>query len=312
MCMEVKFVFIFVLFLISLVFMCINVSPSPTFMRSEPMVKHFQMQIMDIFTLMLLSSCSIVFILSKIDLNIRYIPFNVRLNTLMASKKTKCNKNLYFYLLLLLYVMTCENHLFVLLPYEFCKIHPNIRGITKKTFLLIRIFHNTFANIILGASYRLLHHGFLSIFCFHHYPSETLAVWISFMRLVLCPDIHPNPGPGQTNIFAGGFLSFCNWNLNTLSKDDFYRITLLQAHNTEYNYDIISLCETSLDETIQVPEMPGYKFQSCNHPDGNRSGGVGILYKESLPLKIREELSFNECIVCELIFGYKHFFHIIA
>ena len=57
--------------------------------------------------------------------------------------------------------------------------------------------------------------------------------------------------------------------------------------------------------------MPGYKFHSCNHPDGNRSGGVGIFYKESLPLKIREDLSFNECIVCELIFGHKHIFFTI-
>ena len=54
--------------------------------------------------------------------------------------------------------------------------------------------------------------------------------------------------------------------------------------------------------------MGGYKFHSCNHPDGNRSGGVGIFYKESLPLKIREDLSFNESIVCELIFGHKHIF----
>ena len=106
------------------------------------------------------------------------------------------------------------------------------------------------------------------------------------------------------------FLSFCNWNLNTLSKDDFYRISLLEAHNTEFNYDIISLCETSLNDSINVPEnaLPGYRFHSCNHPNGDRSGGVGMFYKESLPLKIREDLSFSECIVCELIFGHKHIF----
>ena len=109
-------------------------------------------------------------------------------------------------------------------------------------------------------------------------------------------------------LFTEGFLSFCNWNLNTLSKDDLYGITLLQAHNTEHNYDIISLCETSLDDEVLVPVMPGYKFHSCNHPDGSRSGGVGIFYKESLPLKIREDLSFNESIVCKLIFGHKHIF----
>ena len=140
------------------------------------------------------------------------------------------------------------------------------------------------------------------------HPYGILAVWVSLLHLILCPDIHPNPGPTHSNIVTEIFLSFGNWNLNTLCKKDFSRITLLEAHNTEYNYDIISLCETSLDTTIKVPDMPGYKFHSCNHPDGNRSGGVGIFYKESLPLKIRKDLSFNECIVCELIFGHKHIF----
>ena len=81
--------------------------------------------------------------------------------------------------------------------------------------------------------------------------------------------------------FNGGFLSFCNWNLNTLSKDDFYRISLLQVRNVDFNYDIISLCETSLNDTIQVPVniLPGYKFHG-NHHDGNRSGGVDFFIRK--------------------------------
>ena len=84
----------------------------------------------------------------------------------------------------------------------------------------------------------------------------------------------------------------------------------MEADNVNYNYDIISLCETSLNATIEVPEniLPGYKFYPCYHPDGNRSGGVGIFYKESLPLRIRHDLSFEECIVSELSFGCKNIF----
>ena len=84
----------------------------------------------------------------------------------------------------------------------------------------------------------------------------------------------------------------------------------MEADNVNYNYDIISLCETSLNDTIQVPEnlLPGYKFYPCNHPDGNRSGSVGIFYKETLPLRIRHDLSFRECIVSELTFGRKNIF----
>ena len=84
-------------------------------------------------------------------------------------------------------------------------------------------------------------------------------------------------------------------------------ISLLEAHNSEFNYDIISLCETSLNDSINVPEnaLPGYRFHACNHPNGDRSGGVGIFYKETLPLRIRDDLSFDEVIVSELMFGRK-------
>ena len=256
---------------------CLNVRPSPTVMRSEPLVKHFQMQIMDILILMVLSLCPIIFILFEIDLNIRYIPFNMRLNTLTTSKKAKCHTNLYFYLLLLVYVMIYEYFFIAFLPFDIFSTHLGIRRITKKSVLLAKIFHDIIVGVTFGACYKIMYLSFFNIACFSHYPFETLAVWISLIRIALCPDIHPNPGPDHTNTFAGGFLSFCNWNLNTLSKDDFYRITLLQAHNTEHNYDIISLCETSLDNNVQVPEMPEYKFHSCNHPDGNRNGGVGII-----------------------------------
>ena len=68
--------------------------------------------------------------------------------------------------------------------------------------------------------------------------------------------------------------------------------------------------ETNLN--VQFPEniLPGYKFYACHHPDGNiieynRSGGVWIFYKEYLPLRIRQDLSFAECIVSELIYAHK-------
>ena len=44
--------------------------------------------------------------------------------------------------------------------------------------------------------------------------------------------------------------------------------------------------------------MKGYnKFESLCHPSGNKRGGVGIFYKENLPLMIRSDLSFEECLV---------------
>ena len=39
-----------------------------------------------------------------------------------------------------------------------------------------------------------------------------------------------------------------------------------------------------------------------------KKGGVGIFYKDTLPIKIRSDLSFDECIVAELHFGRKEIF----
>ena len=127
----------------------------------------------------------------------------------------------------------------------------------------------------------------------------------------LSNDISKNPGPfspeapGETT----HYFSFCNWNLNTLDKDVFTRINLLQAHNSNYKYDIISLCETSLGRNEIVPEnaLPGYLYDACNHVSGEKKG-VGIFYKDTLPMKIRSDLSFDECIVTELRFGRKKIF----
>ena len=288
--------------------MCLNVPPPPslTFTRSETLEKHLHIDLPNILILFLLCMCLSILSLSNINLNCRFISFDTRLNTL--TRKPIKNADHHFLLLFLSYVIIFEYYFIIFLPYDFYNVHLDITPTVKYLNLIVKIFNCGVANTTSGVCHRLTCLGYISIVCFCSYPLETIAIWIFLMRLVLCPDIHPNPGPAHSNDFTGGFFSFCNWNLNTLSKEDFSRITLLEAHNTEHKYDIISLCETSLDNATQVPETPGYKFHLCNHPDGNRSVGVGIFYKESLPLKIREDLSFNECIVCELIFGHKHIF----
>ena len=49
-----------------------------------------------------------------------------------------------------------------------------------------------------------------------------------------------------------------------------------------------------------------------NHPNGNRRGGVGIFYKENLPLKIRKDRSFSECLVSEVLIGKRKVFYLVC
>ena len=98
--------------------------------------------------------------------------------------------------------------------------------------------------------------------------------------------------------------------LNSLSKNNFERVQLLEAHNSLFDYDLISICETSLNSEIEIPDplMNKYKFITANHPGDVSHGGVGLFYKNSLPLEIQPDLAFDEIIVVELKFGRKNFF----
>ena len=109
------------------------------------------------------------------------------------------------------------------------------------------------------------------------------------------------------------YLSFMNWNLNLLVKDNFARVGLIEAHNTIFDYDLISVCETNLNNSIEIPEplLNDYNFIPANHPGNVSHGGVGLFYQTSLPVIHRSDLSFDECIVIELKFGRKNIFFLL-
>ena len=140
-------------------------------------------------------------------------------------------------------------------------------------------------------------YGFLSI------PCATL--WYFQLLIYLSNDISKNPGPQ----FQNNFLNFMSWNLNSLAKDNFQRVSLIEAHNSLFNYDLISICETCLNDSVELPEtlFEEYTFVLVNNSANTRRGGVGLFYKNSLPVVIRDDLSFDESIVVELKFGRKKY-----
>ena len=141
---------------------------------------------------------------------------------------------------------------------------------------------------------------FFACSLFQYYP-----IWLTLTKIILSNDIETNPGD-----LSNGFFTFCNWNINSLAKDDFYRINLIEALNSTCNYDIISLCETSLNNTVTLPDvmLENYTFIPRNNPLNTKHGGVGVFYKNTLPVKVRNDLSFDETIVLELKFGRKKMF----
>ena len=136
--------------------------------------------------------------------------------------------------------------------------------------------------------------------------TRNVPTWVSVLLILLSNDIELHPGPQ----YHENFFSFMNWNLNSITKNNFERVQLIEAHNSVFNYDLISLCETSLNESIEIPDplLNDYTFIAANHPDNVTHCGVGLFYKNVLPLKLRNDLAFRESIVVELKFGRKKIF----
>ena len=128
-------------------------------------------------------------------------------------------------------------------------------------------------------NYMIMSTGFF-VSTFLSIPCATL--WYFQLVIYLSNDISKNPGPQ----FQNNFFNFMSWNLNSLAKDNIHRVSLIEAHNSLFNYDLISICETCLNDSVELPEtlFDEYIFVPVNNPANTRRGGVGLFYKTLCPL----------------------------
>ena len=115
---------------------------------------------------------------------------------------------------------------------------------------------------------------------------------LPIILIIFSNDVNLNPGPGthsQNNLF-----NFMSWNVS-LAKDNFQRVRLIETHNSIFNYDLVSICETSLNDSVELPDtlLNDYTFVPANNPVNTRNGGVGLFYKNSLPVLVRNDLSLT-------------------
>ena len=97
-----------------------------------------------------------------------------------------------------------------------------------------------------------------------------------------------------------------NCNLNSFAKENFERVQHIEAHNSIFNYDFISIFETCLNDSAELPEtlIGEYIFVPAN----TRHGGVALFDENYLPVIVRNDLSFDELIIVELKCGQKLLF----
>ena len=110
------------------------------------------------------------------------------------------------------------------------------------------------------------------------------AVYVC-MLLLMCGDVHPNPGPPEMN--TNQLLSICHMNVNSLyvrtDQNPSYKIDeIYSTYCVDKNCDIICISETWLNDTIPNCniELPGYNIYRRDRADGY--GGVMVYVSNSL------------------------------
>ena len=111
-----------------------------------------------------------------------------------------------------------------------------------------------------------------------------------FLLLILCGDIHPNPGPvlpGSSRHPEMQVLNVAAWNVRTLldTKRTAIRPTAIVARElARYNIDIAALSETRIKGDSVIKEVGGgYTFFLKGKPEGDRSDyGVGFAIRSKL------------------------------
>ena len=78
----------------------------------------------------------------------------------------------------------------------------------------------------------------------------------------------------------------------------------LYVYLVQLHYDLVTICVSSLPDII----LNAYTYVPFKNPTNTRHSGVALFYKNSLHIKIGNDLSFDESIVVESISRRKIFF----
>ena len=97
-------------------------------------------------------------------------------------------------------------------------------------------------------------------------------------------DVETNPGPVT--------LGFCWCSLSSISAHDFLRVSLIEAYNSVYNYDLIGIVGTHLDSNADEERLAlnGCLFIKGNHSQNVKRGCVRLYIIDSLASKRRSDL----------------------
>ena len=84
-----------------------------------------------------------------------------------------------------------------------------------------------------------------------HPCTKNVPLWLPIIFVRFSNDIQLNPGPQFHNRYFNLMLR----NVNSFAEDNFQRVSLIEAHNSIFNYYLIFICETSLNDLVELPDI---------------------------------------------------------
>ena len=82
------------------------------------------------------------------------------------------------------------------------------------------------------------------------------------------------------------------------------KLSSIVAQNFIHKYDVICICETYLDSSVQSDDkdisINGYNLICADHPSNNERGGLCIYHRESLAVQLVKIDYLNECLLYEI------------
>ena len=144
------------------------------------------------------------------------------------------------------------------------------------------------------------------VFCFlSQIKAQVLPgnFWWLFLFILLCGDVHENPGPNN--------LKILHWNVNSISTDNFIRKTLIEAYNASVSYDVIVISETGLHSNTDNEELEieGYSLYRRDLPPNRNYGGVMVYVSENIASQDRRDLeTLQDQLIIEININKKRIF----
>ena len=84
---------------------------------------------------------------------------------------------------------------------------------------------------------------------FSHLIHYLISTDIVRTMLILSGNVHENPGRTDCN------LKFFHWNLDSITARDNKKISLIEAYNSVFNYNLIAISDTRLDRSISNEDI---------------------------------------------------------